>query len=325
MLPVLLTAFKEYCYYCRVPEHQGSEPHQDKNTTAGRPQHIVARWRSGVLMTCTLLTCTVVLWGMHQRTDSKPKGLDMIKSMWPIESTAWLKQLPSEMRPQPNIYHTYTFGNYLLYWLRDYKVFGDTRETPFKHLESQYYGAYASPDILRYLLDVYNVSTIITVIPGTELLADGTYRNIIQEYTPPDKWGLVFFDNTSIISVRRIAEHTHLLNNFEFKILNPSLPHDHYYTHRAGNVTNDVLLGREVKLCRKIVPQNVYCKLAFSSWFRRHRSPQAISKTLQPMIQRLAEQIPYHREVAREREIVELCAMYGNVNGCLFKSIIQHS
>jgi hypothetical protein len=72
-----------------------------------------------------LLAAGVLLWDM--RTPS----LRAWTHTWPVRSAEFVKL----HRPKGNVYHTITFGGYLVHALREYRHFADTREYCFAHLD----------------------------------------------------------------------------------------------------------------------------------------------------------------------------------------------
>ena len=62
-----------------------------------------------------------LLWHANSKSNMK-YGRGIMAGMWPIHTVAFVNSLPHDQQPQGTIYHTYTFGNYLIHQAPQYKV-----------------------------------------------------------------------------------------------------------------------------------------------------------------------------------------------------------
>lgn len=139
--------------------------------------------------------------------------------------------------------------------MRDYPVFVDPRETPFRKLEEDYLLAYQSPEHARRLYDRWDVNAVL--VPGLG------YRDVIEELLPTAEWALVHWDDRSVLVVRRISEHARVIADHEYRHLRPNLPPGQFLA--GGRMRTDAeirVFGREVARCREERPHDELCRAA---------------------------------------------------------------
>ena len=193
-------------------------------------------------------------------------GLHLKEGVWPEASAAFV--LTEGLKG--NVYHTFTFGNYLVYAFRGkHLTYGDTRETIFRKNEEEYFKAFSNPAALGALLDRHGVNTIVTKIPGTHPLPfGGGWRDIIREFTPLDEWALLFWDDVSVVSARRIPAHTAAIEMHEYRMLRPALPYNLFLTEMESWKPEEVRRFRfEILRCNaRRGHTNLYCALSAAAW-----------------------------------------------------------
>lgn len=214
-------------------------------------------------------------------------GFNVAHGLWPISSAAFLM----EHLPRPNVYHTHTFGGYLVWHARDkYKVYGDTRETIFKGLEDEYLQAYHSPEATRALLDRWNVSTILTKIPQTQQLESGHWINVVESYTPKKDWALVHFDSVSIVLLRRVKGNKKLIRRFEYMYLTPHLPYSLFLVSMQQWDGQKVRRFRDELLrCLKDLTDSLWCWLCAGTWADTVQDPEITPELVLGYQQRLSK------------------------------------
>lgn len=183
-----------------------------------------------------------------------PFGFGLSRAMYPVGSTAFIER----EQLQKNVYHTFAYGAYLVWYLRDYPLFVDTRETMYDGLQGAILDAFHSPAATQRILERYAVSTTLVPIPKTEKIGDLGFRDLIEEYTPSDQWALVYFDDISIVVVRRTPEHAALVAQHEYRLLRPNLPPGNFLRTRP---TGDRLARyrEEIARCLQDEPANRFC------------------------------------------------------------------
>ncbi|MBN2362101.1 MAG: hypothetical protein JXR83_21800 [Deltaproteobacteria bacterium] len=194
-------------------------------------------------------------------------GCSVSRATFPIGSVEFIRA----HRPQPRLYNTFAYGNYLLWHLPDYQVFGDTREIPYWKLEATVIDAFYSAETTRALYQRYGVNVSLVPIPGTAFVPGVGFRDLISEYLPPAEWALVHFDDISVVVVRRIPEHAALIAGHEFRLLRPNLPPNHYLHGLPRSVEHDRRFGAELQRCRAAQPDDLFCLLADSAWARANQ------------------------------------------------------
>ena len=192
-------------------------------------------------------------------------GLHLKEGVWPEDSAAFV--LAEGLKG--NIYHTFTFGNYLVYAFRGkHLTYGDTRETIFRKNEQEYFRAFRDPAALGALLNRHGVNTIVTKIPGTHPLPFGGWRDIIREFTPLDEWALLFWDDVSVVSARRTPAHAAAIEMHEYRMLRPALPYNLFLTEMESWKSEEVRRFRfEILRCNaRRGHTNLYCALSAAAW-----------------------------------------------------------
>lgn len=234
-------------------------------------------------------------------------GFTSNSRVFPVAAAEFIKT----QKVTPNLYHSFTFGAYAVWYLREYNLFGDTRETPFKHLDELYLGAYHSPEVSRSIYEKYNVNAIWVAVPKkTEFIQGKGFRDIISEYNPVEQWALVYFDNLSVIVVKRIPEHASLIAEHEYRILKPQLPPNVYIRSEHRNETNDKAFLAELERCLKLNSDNVFCQSVAVIW--QLSSKDATNEILLTEISKLENIVEKYR--AEDLHLlVELLQAYSRV------------
>lgn len=185
-----------------------------------------------------------------------PFGFEPTPQIWPVESVAFIKRT----KPQANVFHTFSFGSYLDLYLPEYKVFGDTRETPFREVESEYLAAYESREGLSKLVARYDINTLLLDRPKLERLDDASYFDVLEAYAPSKEWALVFFDAASVVLVKRSRVNAPIVQQHEYRWLRPSMPADEIWRVASTNPTYRQALQLELDRCLHDVPGLFFCE-----------------------------------------------------------------
>jgi hypothetical protein len=165
--------------------------------------------------------------------------------IFPVAAVDFIKR----HRPQGNVFHAVPDGAYLVWHLRDYPVFSDPRETPFRTAHSELQ-AIRSEGEARELFRKYDVNVILdrAYLPRTG------YRR--------EDWALVYFDDKSAVHLRRIRPHARLISAYEYRRLRPE---------RQKTFLSDLLSGddeyrrefiRDADLCKTREPSGRICARA---------------------------------------------------------------
>ncbi|MBP9708385.1 MAG: hypothetical protein KBD78_12140 [Oligoflexales bacterium] len=234
-------------------------------------------------------------------------GFTSNRQVFPVTAAEFIKS----RKIMPNLYHSFTFGAYAVWYLREYKLFGDTRETPFKHLEELYLGAYHSPEVSRSIYEKYKVNAIWVAVPKkSEFIQGKGFRDIISEYNPIEQWALVYFDNLSVIVVKKIPEHANLISEYEYKILKPQFPPNVYIRSEHRNEINDKAFLAELDRCLHLNADSVFCQSVAVIW--QLSIKEATKETLMLEIKKLENIIEKYRP-EDVHLLVELLQAYSRV------------
>ena len=231
-------------------------------------------------------------------------GFHLVEGQWPVASAEFV--LSENL--QGNIYHTFTFGNYLVYAFRGrHLTYGDTRETIFQSNEREYHAAYHSPQALRALLERHSVNTILTKIPGTQPLPSGEWRDIMREFTPPDEWAVLFWDDVSVVTVRRVPAHAAAIAAHEYTMLRPALPYNLFLRDMQSWTGEQVVRFRsEVLRCNaRRGDTNLYCALCAAAWASVVADPLLPPAAALDFLDRLPPTARGHKRVRHERTQLE--------------------
>ena len=208
--------------------------------------------------------------------DFEAPSFELMTLNWPVRSAEFVRNhgLPG------NVYHTITFGGYLVYWLPN-KHFADTREYCFKHLDELYSSVYLDHERLnRDILQKYRVNIYVALIPQTRRLPMGGFEDVAARFLRKPLWARVFFDHVSEVFLRRaVPEFQDLIEKQEVS-LNPAFPPDYHVRVLLGRDAGDPqTLAKDLGVC--LARGELYCELiealrvsatepkAVSSWLRQ--------------------------------------------------------
>lgn len=182
-------------------------------------------------------------------------GFVLSRAMYPIGSAAFIRR----EHVAPNLFHTFAYGAYTVDALRDYEDFVDTRETMFDELQATILAAYESPEITQQTMDRFGINATLVPIPKTERAFSLGYRNAITEYLPAAQWALVYFDDISIVVVRRISAHAALIASHEYRLLVPSVPPGTFLRMQPAGERLERYRS-EIAMCLRDEPENKFCR-----------------------------------------------------------------
>jgi len=80
---------------------------------------------------------------------------------------------------------------------------------------------------------------------------------------PRAQWAVVYWDDLSVLVVRRISEHARLIAEHEYRFLRPNLPPGEFMAGgRARGIDEIRGFSREVQRCRRERPHDERCAAA---------------------------------------------------------------
>lgn len=218
----------------------------------------------------------------HQSLGSIPKvlavvfGLGLLPLQWSHSSNHWgigindrVYPLGSvtfirDTKPQGEIYHNPTYGNYLIYALPEYKVFIDTREVPYVEVHREMAKAFYSPLLTQDLFKKYQINA--ALMPQHQIVATSKdeFLDKVSEYYPPVQWALVHFDMISMVLVRRTTENQLLIQNHEYKYLKPHVPPGRVLDKIRQSPDQVAIFQNEAERCVKREPEQWICIAALA-------------------------------------------------------------
>jgi hypothetical protein len=204
------------------------------------------------------------LVGRHVEVFTVTYDVEVSRSAFPVGSAAFIYR----ERPRANLFHTYGFGGYFVWALREYKTFVDTRETMFRHMQSVMLEAQKSPAFARQVWDEYQINTAIIPTPETRYIEGIGFEDAIAPLFPPEQWAIVYFDDISTVLVRRIPEHQAIIRDNEFVLLRPHIPANHYVVSKSRSPEKDARFIAELSRCERNEPENLHCAIAHSARLR---------------------------------------------------------
>ncbi len=186
------------------------------------------------------------LWHLIQViTCPSPIGLSLYDYDLPQTTLRFIK----EHKPQKNILHAPSYGDYLLNELPDYPVFFDSREIPYDQMQKEVRAMFELPPLMMTFLEKYKINTVL--VPMNFILApsvNGASRR--ESFFNPSNWAVVSFDQTSMLLLKRIPEHKELIALYEYKNALPDKPMN----------LNSEETKKELARCRQENPRLPFCQ-----------------------------------------------------------------
>lgn len=180
--------------------------------------------------------------------------------------------------------HTYGFGGYFVWWLRNHLDFADTRETIFWDLQKQLIEASSSEEKFHALIERYHINTAILPIPAPQYIENLGFLDAFASLLPQEEWSMVYFDDISVVFLRRIPEHTALIEEHSIRILKPNVPPGNYILSPRRTPENDRQFFKELERCRKEEPENIHCAVAASIAARKSKDQNKIREAKQALL-----------------------------------------
>lgn len=235
-----------------------------------------ARYSRGLFVSLVLLSAYL----MSQRAPQSPGaplnlGFGVKKGVYPVQSAKFL----ATVRPRGNMYNTYNHGGYLIAQLREYPVSVDPRELPFLPWLRELNAAREQGSVSAFerFHDKYGVNTILSDLPLPDLIPGVGFIDSHASFAPKKDWALVFFDDASLVYLRRIPEHKKIIQEHEYKYLYHGLPAN--FAAVTPGLTDEFKAGFEHELdrCLRNLPENTYCLLGKAAFHKqRQQSDEAL-------------------------------------------------
>jgi len=188
-----------------------------------------------------------LVWEIAQvKTDPSPLGLKSYDYDLPDSTLAFIKK----HRPQGNILHAPSMGDFLLTALPTYPVLFDSREIPYDHLQTEIRSMFEVPQAMTHFIQKYNVQTLL--LPMTFIFAPPVVQgmNRRESFFPSTEWAIVAYDQTAMLLLKRIPAHRELIAQYEYKFAVPDTMFDPSSTE----------VKKELERCRQENPKLPFCR-----------------------------------------------------------------
>jgi hypothetical protein len=240
---------------------------------------------------------------------SKPLGAYVYDAEIPVQSAAFIKRT----RPAGHLFNAYEFGGYLIGELPEYPVAFDGRDIPFLSFFAENAEAKKSVKGYAAFLSRYDINAVIDSPPG--MLYDPTkgFSDTHMYLYPPPEWAQVFFDNVSVVYLRRIEANRAIIAAHEYQLLRRGLPAT--FGARFQGVPDAVRAQYELEIdrCLKENPRSVFCMVGKASFYDvRKQHDRAIELLKQAReidrhsVETLTELASIYEETGRARELAEV-------------------
>jgi hypothetical protein len=204
----------------------------------------------------------VLVLPFQVRFVAKPLGTQVSALDVPVESAAFLRM----NHPSGKLHNAYAFGGYLIDDLPDYPVSIDGRELPFAAFRDEMDRAVQSGTYADFLR-AHGIGVVVETLPAPVLDAQRALHDPHEALYPRTEWATVFFDNVSIVYLRRTPMNAAIIAAHEYKSLRRGLPAS--WPATAPGLTGPARgdLATELQQCLKDVPDSVYCRIGMAAFW----------------------------------------------------------
>lgn len=182
-------------------------------------------------------------------------GLTPSKYRYPIESVKFLR----EAKPRGELCNNTNMGGYLIHQLPEYRVSSDTRNDLYAHTDQALLSAKKDPLDFAKILQEWNCNIAIEAHQPIEFIPGQEWVDPYQIYYSNNNWALVQFDSASQVFLRRIPEHSALIQQYEYHCLRPNLPFNFIARSKKLSPSQQAECETELDQCLKRNPENNYC------------------------------------------------------------------
>ncbi len=200
------------------------------------------------------LAAACFLWGgllpEQIHTSAHPIGDGVSNLDLPVESAAFI----AAVRPTGKLHNAYPFGGYLIDVLPDYPVSIDGRELPFAAFRDEMSSAIGTGRYAEFLRE-HHIDIVLETLPGPlRDLQQGMIDGHEPLY-PRQEWATVFFDNISIVYLRRTDANSRIIAQHEYQAIHRGISPNQI--QRGAEAFYD----REYERCLNEVADSIYCRM----------------------------------------------------------------
>jgi hypothetical protein len=228
---------------------------------------LIENYKKNIKVTVCIVVFIAFLWIIiipdQVRVISKRIGSGLSELELPIQTVEFIRKV----RPSQNLLNPHPFGGYIIAELPDYPVSIDGRG-PFAQFlrETQE----ARSDTQKYIefLKKYRINTVIEELPVPIVNQQLGFVDSHEFYYPKSDWALVYFDQVSVLYLRRIPAHQDIISQFEYHFIRRGLPAN--FGSEMKDLPEPVRAGFEAELdqCLRRYSNNIYCLVGKSTFLK---------------------------------------------------------
>jgi hypothetical protein len=217
----------------------------------------------------------ILLWAVvlpdQVSTISKPIGTHVYDLEIPVQSVEFLKRA----HPAGRLLNANQFGGYLINELPEYPVATDGRQTPFQRFFAEIQAVQAQPEAYAGFLRRYGINVVLELPPSMVFDPTHGFGDTHILLYPPEEWAQVFFDNASVVYLRRIPENQAIIEKYAYKTLRRGLPANFGAAFEGLTGKMRSMFESELDRCVAENPRCVYCLVGKSAFHRSRNDTKA--------------------------------------------------
>ena len=141
-------------------------------------------------------------------------GLGLQKFTYPVKAVEFIKNERLLEKSGGQLYNTYNFGGYLLWTMYPQKIFIDGRMEPYeKEVFPVYWQNFEGGAVWRETVEKHNIAAALMTLPHG---GESKVYNDSSKMFPKAEWALVYYDDASIIYVKRIPALGDFVKKYEY-------------------------------------------------------------------------------------------------------------
>jgi tetratricopeptide (TPR) repeat protein len=204
---------------------------------------------------------------------NKPIGEGVHFLGTPVKSVQFIKQ----EKPQKNLWNAFEFGGYLMAELPEYPVSVDGLGFYQDIIAERNIAKQNTNDYAEFLRK-YKINTVLETFGNGVYIKDVGFLDYNELLYEKKDWALVYFDEISVLYLRRTNENEKIIKRYEYRFLKRGLP-PNYGASFAG-LSEEVREGIEEDLNRCLLQNSdlSYCLIGKAAFFRnRKKSVEALN------------------------------------------------
>ena len=182
-------------------------------------------------------------------------GFGVDAAQFPVKTAPFIRSVPVSHR----FFNAYDFGGYVVDQLRDFPVAQDGREVLYEDMFKELYPVKDNPAILEEFFLRHGFETLLVRAPKLSWLVYGA--DLHAPYYPKSEWAVVFFDEASMLYLKRVPENQQTIERFEYHVLSRSQIPEATWRFLKSDEARQTF-RTEVSRCLSDQPENRFCRTA---------------------------------------------------------------